>query len=133
MLFIVRPPQRPSDRLRTSLTVTRSIADLAGAGGAGGVCTTAGGGDSERDAIWGAGGLGRGVNGTGARPVSRISGALDFTAGDRLAAWRGTISGVDVDRGLKAGDGGLKIAALAVPATTKKARASATRFMERPL
>jgi len=97
----------------------------------GGLCTTTGG-DSARAAIWGGGGLGRCVNGTGARPVSIVSGALDFTAGD-MSASLGVTSSIAVDRGLKLVRGGLKMAALAVPATTKKARASAIRFMEATL
>jgi len=128
MLLIDRPPQRESDRLRTSLAVATFIAGLACGRGAGGLCTTTGDG-SARDAIWGVGGLGRGVNGTGARPVSIVRVALDFTTGDILAGSLGVTSSAGGE--LKMVDGGLKMAALAVPATTKKARANATRFMGR--
>lgn len=77
MLFIVRPAQCPSDRLRTSFTVARSSMGFAGGRAAGG-CTPGGGG-SGSDASCGTG-FGRGVNGTGARLVSTVSGAPDFTA-----------------------------------------------------
>jgi hypothetical protein len=49
-----------------------------------------------------------------------------FATGAIVADWFPVISGVNVD-------GGLKIAALAVPATTRKARASGTRFMVEPI
>ena len=136
MLFSDRPLQRASARLPTSLSVARSIARLARSRGArtrgGGAVRTAAAGDSARDAMSSGGGLGKSGSGTGARPVGITSGALarpvwiasaalDCAGGDILAVCLPVTSSVD---------GGLKMAALAVPATTRKARASVTRFME---
>ena len=63
------------------------------------------------------------VNGTGARRASIITGAVDFTSSDILGGGLGVTSSLDLE-------GGTKMAALAVPVTATRAKASARRFME---
>ena len=137
-LLIGRPPQRPSDRLRTSWAVARSIDGLARANAACGVeagrliCGVVGGGSSS-EAICGdagsGGGFGRCGNGTGARWESMVTGAVDLTTSAAVVE-----GGLGVpSRGAVGIDGGVKMAALAAPATTRDARtANPTRFMEAP-
>jgi hypothetical protein len=128
MLVIARPPHRASDRLRTSLAVARPISGfgcgaLASGTGVGWVSAGVGGG-SVSAAICGAGGLNRGVYGTGARPLPIVAGAVDLWAGEMAAD-----CALAVTSNFGA-EGGAKMAALAVPAKTRKARANPICFIE---
>ena len=128
MLRIDRPPHRSSDRLRTSPAVACAMFDLgraaftsgAGAGGA-----TVGGG-SVSDASCGAGGLAWGIYGTGARALSRVTGAVALTSGKAALSCGFTGAGLG-------GEDGANMAALAVPANTNNANAKPKRFMEHTL
>ena len=127
MLFIGRPPQRDSERPRTSLAVARATGGLTSGGLTSGDLASGGEGSASAAVCGGSGGgFRRSGNGTGARPVSTIIGALDLTATGIVGeGGLGMISRVVADLG-----GGAKMAALAVPATTRKATANATRLME---
>jgi hypothetical protein len=124
MLVIGRPPHRSDRLLFTSLADSGLPAALGGdcGIGVGRICDRSGGG-SVNDAICGAGGLGTGVNGTGARRASIITGAVDFAPSGISGRGLGVTSSLDLE-------GGTKMAALAVPVTATTAKASARRFME---
>ena len=123
MLFIGRPPQRESDRTRTSFSAVGALAAKARAGGVGrGAGTAAAGGNSDRARMSSGRGFGRSGSGTGARTACTAGPALRSATDDILAG----CSASSLDAG-----GGLKIAALAVPATMTKARVRGTRFMDR--
>ena len=93
---------------------------LASSTGAGLVSAGAGGG-SVSDAICGGDGLDGGAYGTGTRPLSIVTGAVALTAGEMAASCDPAVT--------EFVDGGTKIAALAIPADTRKTSTEPACFM----